>query len=203
MNNEPRPVDVRPTKLRQTLRWTVQTLGLFAVWFAFSGHTEIEFLIMGAVTAVSGTALTHWLFAGDHESRFRHVPYPFGWFIHGFFRSVLYTPWLLWQIVLSNLHVAYLVLHPRLPVEPSLVEFKTSLHSESAQVLLAQSITLTPGTVTVDVSNGRFMVHCLSTKSRQGMMEGDIQRKIGGIFSEPAPESVELTDVVSVEQVLP
>ena len=203
MNSEPRPVDVRPTKIRQTLRWTAQTLILFGVWFAFSGHTEIEFLIMGAVTAVTGTALTHWLFAGDQEMRFRHVPYGFGWVVHGIFRSILYAPWLLWEIALANLHVAYLVLHPRLPVEPSLVEFETSLSSESAQVLFAQSITLTPGTVTVDVSDGRFMVHCLSSKSRQGMEDGSIQRKVAGIFSEDAPESVQLTDVVTLEQVLP
>ncbi len=203
MNNEPSQVDVRPTKIRQALRWLIQTLLLFGVWFAFSGHTEIEFLIVGAVVAVIGTALTHWLFAGDQELRFRHVPYTLGWFIHGFFRSLLYLPWLLWEIALSNLHVAYLVLHPRMPVEPNLVEFETSLRSESAQVLLAQSITLTPGTVTVDVSDGRFMVHCLSAKSRQGMEEGSIQRKVAGIFRESAPERVELTDVVKVEQVLP
>ena len=203
MNNEPRQVDVRPTKIRQALRWTVQALALFGVWFAFSGHTEIEFLVMGAVAAVAGTALTHWLFAGDRESRFSHTPYPLGWFIHGFYRSAFYAPWLLWEIAISNLHVAYLVLHPRLPVEPSLVEFETSLHSETAQVLLAQSITLTPGTVTVDVSGGRFMVHCLSAKSRQGMEEGSIQRKVAGIFREPAPERVQLTDVVTLEQVLP
>ncbi|MXY60395.1 MAG: protein MnhE [Chloroflexi bacterium] len=203
MNNEPRPVDIRPTKLRQAFRWTVQTLALFAVWFAFSGHTEIEFLIMGAVAAVIGTALTHWLFAGDQEARFRHKPYPPSWFVPAMFRSILYAPWLLWQIALSNLHVAYLVLHPRLPVEPTLVEFETSLRSETAQVLLAQSITLTPGTVTVDVSNGMFMVHCLSAKSRQGMEEGSLQRKAAGIFAEEAPDSVQLTDVVAVEQVLP
>ena len=203
MNNEPRPVDVRPTKLRQTFRWTVQTLALFAVWFAFSGHTEIEFLIMGAVTAVAGTALTHWLFAGDQEARFRHIPYPPAWYFRATVRSILYLPWLLWEIALSNLHVAYLVLHPRLPVEPSLVEFETSLRSETAQVLLAQSITLTPGTVTVDVSDGVFMVHCLSAKSRQGMEEGSIQRKVAGIFAEEAPDGVQLTDVIAVEQVLP
>ena len=203
MNSEPRQVDVRPSKIRQTLRWTVQTLALFAVWFAFSGHTEIEFLIMGAVAAIAGTALTHWLFAGDQDPRFGHIPYPPVWFVRATFRSILYAPWLLWEIALSNLHVAYLVLHPRLPVDPTLVEFETSLHSETAQVLLAQSITLTPGTVTVDVSDGKFMVHCLSSKSRQGMADGSIQRKVAGIFSEPAPESVQLTDVVDVEQVLP
>lgn len=203
MNNEPRPVDVRPSKIRQALRWTVQTLALFAVWFAFSGHTQVEFLVAGAIVAVLGTALTHWLFAGDQELRFSHVPYPFGWFVHGFFRSLLYVPWLLWEIAVSNLHVAYLVLHPRLPVAPTLVEFDTSLQSETAQVMLAQSITLTPGTVTVDISGGRFIVHCLSAKSRQGMVDGSIQRKIAGIFSESAPESVELREVVSPEQVLP
>ncbi|MDE2836166.1 MAG: Na+/H+ antiporter subunit E [Chloroflexota bacterium] len=203
MNREPRQVDVRPTKIRQTLRWTVQTLALFAVWFAFSGHTEIEFLVVGAVVAVLGTALTHWLFAGDQDPRFMHVPYPFLWFVRGFFRSLLYIPWLLWEILVSNLHVAYLVLHPRLPVEPNLVGFDTSLQSETAQVLLAQSITLTPGTVTVDVTDGRFIVHCLSNKSRQGMEEGSIQRKVAGIFGESAPDRVRLTDVVRVEQVLP
>ena len=203
MSNEPPPADVQPSKMRQTLRWTVQTLLLFGVWLAFSGHTEIEFLVMGAAAAVTGTALTHWLFVGDQELRFRHVPYGFGWFVRGFLRSVLYAPWLLWEIALANLHVAYLVLHPRLPVDPVLVEFETSLHSESAQVLLAQSITLTPGTVTVDVSDGRFIVHCLSAKSTQGMEDGVIQRKVAGIFGEPAPESVRLADVTTVEQVLP
>lgn len=203
MNSEPPQMDVRPTKLRRMIRWTVQTLALFGVWFAFSGHTEIEFLVMGGIAAVAGTAVTHWLFTGDQELRFRHSPYPPGWFVRGFFRFMLYTPWLLWEIVLANLYVAYLVLHPRLPVQPSLVQFETSLHSESAQILLAQSITLTPGTVTVDVSEGVFMVHCLSVKSREGMEDGSIQRKVAGIFSEPAPERVELTDVVAIEQVLP
>lgn len=203
MNNESPQMDVRPTRIRQALRWTVQTLALFGVWFAFSGRTEGEFLVMGGLAALSGTVLTHWLFAGDQDRRFLHPPYPLGWFIRGFFRSVLYLPWLLWEILLSNLYVAYLVLHPGLPVKPSLVRFQTSLHSESAQVLLAQSITLTPGTVTVDVWDGNFMVHCLSEKSRQGMEDGSIQRKVAGIFSEPSPERVLLTDVVAVEQVLP
>lgn len=203
MNNEPPQVDVRPTKIRQALRWIVQTLVLFGVWFGFSGHTEGEFLVMGGIAAVAGTVITHWLFAGDQERRFQHPPYPIRWFVRGFFRSLLYAPWLLWEILLSNLNVAYLVLHPRLPVRPRLVQFETSLRSESAQVLLAQSITLTPGTVTVDVWDGKFMVHCLSEKSRQGMEEGSIQRKVAGIFSEPAPERVRLTDVVAVEQVLP
>ena len=64
-------------------------------------------------------------------------------------RFLLYLPWLAYQILASNIYVAYLVLHPRMPIDPSLVEFETSLQSERALVLLAQSITLTPGTVTV------------------------------------------------------
>jgi multicomponent Na+:H+ antiporter subunit E len=106
-----------------------------------------------------------------------------------------------WQIVLSNLHVVYLVLHPRMPIHPTLVEFQTTLVSERAQVTLAQSITLTPGTVTVDAFNGTFLIHCLSDTTRQGIADGVLQKKIAQVFGEPWEDKVELKDIVTPEQV--
>ena len=203
MSRESGPANARPARARLAIRWALQTLSFFGIWFAVSGHTEVEFLLMGVAAAVAGTALTHWLFSGDQEPRFQHIPYEPRWFLHAFYRAALYLPWMHWEILISNLHVVRLVLHPRLPVSPSLVMFHTSLRSEAAQVLLAQSITLTPGTVTVDVSKGRFIVHCLSEKSREGIEEGSIQRKIAEMFGDDAPEKVSLVDVTSLEQVLP
>ena len=200
---EAQPERRRDGKRRVAVAWGAQTLALFGVWMAFSGHTEIEFLLWGALAALAGTATTHWLFAGARESRYEHEARPVGAQARIALRAVPYALWLAWEIALSSLHVAYLVLRPGAPVAPSLVEFETSLRSESAQVLLAQSITLTPGTLTVDVSNGKFLAHCLSAKSRQGLEEGDIQRKVAWVFGESAPERVELRDVTTWEEVLP
>ena len=199
----PNPEQRRDSKKRVAAVWAVQTLLLFGVWLAFSGHMEIEFLLWGALAAFAGTATTHWLFAGARESRYEHSARPFAEEARMALRFAPYALWLAWAVALSSLHVAYLVLWPRAPVAPSLVEFETSLQSESAQVLLAQSITLTPGTLTVDVSNGKLLAHCLSAKSRQGLEEGGIQRKVAWVFGESAPERVELRDVTTWEEVLP
>ena len=160
-----------------------------------------EFIVLGAITAAIGVALSERLFTGTHEGLFSSAPMKVTWFVAVTVRLLLYIPWLSYQIIASNLHVVYLVLHPRMPIDPSLVEFDTTLTSESAQVLLAQSITLTPGTVTVDASNGRFLIHCLSRTTRLGIENGDIQTKVAKVFGEPWVERVTVTDIEAPGQV--
>ena len=201
MSSESSPAKRQPSKQRQIVRWTGQSLVLFGVWLAFSGYLYPEFLVLGAVSAVAGTATAGWLFHGTGDPRLEHPDRSYARDVRTALRFILYVPWLTWVAILSNLHVAYVVLHPKLPVDPTLVEFDTSLGSEQSQVLLAQSITLTPGTVTIDVSNGKLLVHCLSAKSRQGLVEGDIQRKVANVFEESAPDRVALTDITAFEQV--
>ena len=201
MSTEPRAAQSQPTKTRRLARWTAQSVIHFGVWLAFSGHFEPEFLALGVIAAIAATAAANWLFHGVYDPLFSGPRRSYGWIARAIVRFVLYIPWLLWEIVVSNFHVAYLVLHPKLPVAPSLVEFETTLVSERAQVLLAQSITLTPGTVTVDASNSKFVVHCLSAKSREGLEEGDIQRKVAGVFEEFAPDRVTLHEITSPSQV--
>ncbi len=192
----------RPSVSRRLLQWTLQTGLHFALWIVLSGHTEAEFLALGAVVAVGATFIANWLFHGIDDPVYAGPRRGLSWFAGVGLRFVLYIPWLAWEVVLSGLHVSYLALHPKMPIDPSLVEFETSLESERAQVLLAQSITLTPGTVTVDASNGRFVVHCLSEKSREGIEDGRIQRKVGSVFDEPAAARAALREVASLEQEL-
>jgi multicomponent Na+:H+ antiporter subunit E len=90
-------------------------------------------------------------------------------------RMIPYIPWLCWQIILANLDVAYRVLHPRMPIDPNVVRFRADLHTDFGKVLLANSITLTPGTVTIDVEGDEFIVHSLTKKARDGL--SDMQRK--------------------------
>jgi len=79
------------------------------------------------------------------------------------FWGVVYLPVLFYHIVRANLQVAYIVLHPELPIRPGVVKVKTGLKSPSARAALANSITLTPGTLTVDIdeAEGALYVHCL------------------------------------------
>ncbi len=174
---------------------------LFGLWVAFSGVFLTEFIVIGAITAVIAIAVSERMFVGTHEGVFSAAPPRVVWFARVVLRLLLYVPWLAYQIVFANFYVVYLVLHPRMPIEPSLVEFDTTLTSEAAQVLLAQSITLTPGTVTVDASGGRFLVHCLSRKTRQGIEDGDIQTKVAKVFGEPWVDKVNVTDIEAPGQV--
>ena len=185
---------------RMVRRFTQWAL-LFALWVAFSGVFLIEFIVVGMITAAVAVALSERLFAGTHEGLFSSAPARAPWFVGVTARLLLYIPWLFYQIIVSNIHVAYLVLHPRLSIDPTLVEFSSTLTSESAQVLLAQSITLTPGTVTVDASGGKFLIHCLSRKTRQGIEDGDIQTKVAKVFGEPWVEIVAVTDIEAPGQV--
>ncbi|MDA0799003.1 MAG: Na+/H+ antiporter subunit E [Chloroflexi bacterium] len=174
---------------------------LFALWMAFSGVFVAEFMIIGGISAVGAIAVSELLFRGSHEGTYASAPRSVPWYVKTVLRFLVYLPWLAYQIVISNFHVAFLVLHPKMPIDPTLVEFDTTLVSERAQVTLAQSITLTPGTVTVDASDGKFLIHCLSRTTRQGIEDGVLQKRVAQVFGEPWVEHVELTDIESASQV--
>ncbi len=99
-------------------------------------------------------------------------------------RFIMYIPWLLYQIVLSNFHVAYLALGPRRLIDPKIIKFKSKLESDISMVTFANSITLTPGTITVDVKDGVYYVHAVSKKVAEDLMTGEMEDRIAHIFME-------------------
>jgi len=78
---------------------------------------------------------------------------------------IIFIPALLWEIIKSNLDVAYRVLHPRMPINPGIVRVPVNLQSQYGKTILANSITLTPGTLTLDVSGQNFYVHWLNIQT--------------------------------------
>jgi multicomponent Na+:H+ antiporter subunit E len=98
-----------------------------------------------------------------------------------------YLPWLCWQIVLASLEVAYLVLHPRLPIQPQLIRFRAHLPHALARLSLATSITLTPGTVTLDTHGDEFLVHALTAAGAEALLspegDGTMQRRIAALYT--------------------
>jgi multicomponent Na+:H+ antiporter subunit E len=84
------------------------------------------------------------------------------------FWALCYAPVLLYYMIIANLDVAYRVIHPLMPIRPGIVKVKTVLSSESARTALANSITLTPGTLTVDIGDdGTMYVHCINVRETE------------------------------------
>jgi multicomponent Na+:H+ antiporter subunit E len=86
--------------------------------------------------------------------------------VHRYFWFIYYIPIFVWEMIKANLDVAYRVLHPLRPINPGLVKIKTNLKSDIAKTLLANSITLTPGTMTVDIKGDVLYIHWIDVKER-------------------------------------
>lgn len=101
-------------------------------------------------------------------------------------RLVTYVPWLLKEIAVANIQVARLVLDPRLPIDPVIVRFDTRLSTDLARTTFANSITLTPGTVTLDSEGSELVVHAL-TRGMADLAGGTMERRIAAVFGEAWP----------------
>lgn len=149
---------------------------MFALWIILSGRFDRFHLFLGIISSAIVSYLSSDLLF-EHTSLkkiFSLGP-----------RFFLYIPYLLYQIFLANLHVLYLAFHPRMMelIDPRIIKFRSRLKSDLARVTFANSITLTPGTITVYVSiDGDFSVHAIDEKSSEalpGRMEQEIAKTFG------------------------
>ncbi len=99
-------------------------------------------------------------------------------------RFCLYIPWLLKEIVVAAVGVAEKVLDPAMPVDPCVIVHRSPLTRPVSRVAFANSITLTPGTLTLDMEDGAFTVHCLAPDFAAGIENGDMERRIHRVFEE-------------------
>jgi multicomponent Na+:H+ antiporter subunit E len=97
-------------------------------------------------------------------------------------RLAVYAPYLLWEIAKANLQIAYVVLHPSLPIDPEMVEFEAAVWGDTPVTTLANSITLTPGTLTVSVTDRAFTIHSLTAGSRADLFDGGLERAVRFVF---------------------
>jgi multicomponent Na+:H+ antiporter subunit E len=95
---------------------------------------------------------------------------------------LLYLPWLFFKIVQSSLHLSKLILHPALPINPRLIRVETKLRHDAAVVLLGNSITLTPGTITAEVDHHSLIVHAMDEISAEEVTSGRLESKIAEVF---------------------
>ena len=173
-------------RAHQRKRWgrlILQFIALFVFWLILSGHYRAEFIVLGVLSAGLVTFLTHDLVSFVFERAPKEETAPWLALLR-IGRFLGYLPWLLYRIVLANIQIAIIVLNPRIPVAPALLQFRTRLRNTFAQVIVANSITLTPGTLAVNLEDGQYVVHVLVPTSVAKIREAKIQNKVGAIFLE-------------------
>lgn len=149
---------------------------LFLIWLILAASYDLVHMVLGVVAAVAVV----WLNPVAVQSSFRNVSW---WGLVGF------IPWLLIRVLKGGMHVTRLILSPSLPIQPQLIEYPTELESEGEVVIFGNSITLTPGTITVEVSADKLLVHAIDDESGRDLKEGALERKIGEAFRRRKPAS--------------
>ena len=148
---------------------------LFLTWVVFSGQMDGFHLTLGIISCAFVTWLSADLVFDD-----RHIGFlkraKEAWGMIG------YLAWLLLQIVLSNLHLLKLTFSSRAALQPQIIRYQSSLKSDFEKFLLANSITLTPGTVTIKIIGDTFYIHAISDFSAKGI-NGEMEKRIAKIFS--------------------
>ncbi|MCD6353222.1 MAG: Na+/H+ antiporter subunit E [Proteobacteria bacterium] len=149
---------------------------LFIFWCMLSGKFDSFHLTLGCLCSLVVAYLSYdLLFANVRVGDIRIIIQ----------RFIAYMPWHFYEIALSNFHVARLVLSPKMPIDPHIIKFKTKLESDISLMALATSITLTPGTITIDITNdGEFIVHALDKKAADDLNTGEMEDRIAHIFME-------------------
>jgi multicomponent Na+:H+ antiporter subunit E len=134
-------------------------------WLLLSGRLDMLHLGFGLVCSFLVALVSHDLLMKDSKGILRRLVIPI--------RLIPYLGWLVFQIIMANLQVARIVINPKMPIRPGIIRFRSKLIGDVAQTTLANSITLTPGTMTLDIVEGDFYIHCLAIKDEAKILEDE------------------------------
>ncbi|OGP65844.1 MAG: hypothetical protein A2169_13385 [Deltaproteobacteria bacterium RBG_13_47_9] len=151
---------------------------LFVFWICLSGQFDIFHLTLGVISCALVSRIS-----GNLLFREKSIRSAYPWEV---LRFLTYLPWLLCQIVLANIHVAYLVLHPKMLtlIDPHIIRFKVKLKTDIGLTTFGNSITLTPGTITVLIHEESFYVHAINQKVADDLLTGEMEDRVAQIYKE-------------------
>lgn len=144
------------------------TMGLFAFWLLMSGIYTPFLVLAGLGASIGVAALALRMEVADPEG------YPVRFSV----AVVAYWPWLFKEILVSGWRVARIIVDPRLPVSPVLVRLRPTQRTSVGLATHGNSITLTPGTITVEAGYGEFVVHALTREAGAGLEGSEMDRRI-------------------------
>jgi len=144
---------------------------LFGVWLLLSGHYTPLLLGLGGVSTLLVVAISLRMDVVDHEGHPLHLG----------LRILWYWPWLMVQVLRANVDVARRVLSPSLPISPRMFKVRATQRTDLGRVIYANSITLTPGTVSVELEDSVILVHALTAEAAEDLREGTMNRLVVGV----------------------
>ncbi|MHC4457308.1 MAG: Na+/H+ antiporter subunit E [Planctomycetota bacterium] len=129
----------------------------FVVWMILTWSLDLQIVIAGLIASAAVAVLFHEILPKEHRIFFSPVR---------IFWLLVYLPVFFYYVIKANFDVVYRALHPKMPINPGIVKIKTILKTEAGITALANSITLTPGTLTVDLTDdGYLYIHWINVKS--------------------------------------
>ena len=149
---------------------------MLTFWVFFSGLLDWWHLSWGVLSSALVAFISHDFLFTDIRSKGK---------LREAANFLRYVPWLLYQILIANIHIAYLVLHPRMAtiIDPHIIRFRTRLKKDLAIVTFANSITLTPGTITILIQDDIFYVHGIDQRVIVGL-PGQMEQRVDAIYTE-------------------
>ncbi|MBL4623011.1 MAG: Na+/H+ antiporter subunit E [Immundisolibacteraceae bacterium] len=154
--------------MNRLVHGTSLALTLAVIWYLLSGHTEALLLGLGCGSAATITWLALRMDLIDHEGHPLHLT----------FRAPLFWVWLMWEIIKANGQVIKIILDPKLPINPRRFRVPASQKTDIGKVIYANSITLTPGTICLDVTESDLDIHALTADGELGLKSGEMDRLV-------------------------
>ncbi len=150
------------------MKYIILACTLILFWMLLSGHTSVLLLTLGLASIV----LVTWLVSRMDRNDNAPVRMLFS------IKFVSYLGWLIWQVIITNIDVAKRIWNPSLPIKPASRKIKVNIKDPLIKTIYANSITLTPGTVTTEVGEDYFIVHALNSEGLDELEEGDMERRL-------------------------
>ncbi len=146
---------------------------LFVFWNVITATFVVYEIVLGAICAAFVAAISLSILAHSIDSRITPkvmLRFPF------------FALALIWEIIKANIDVARIIISTKLPIAPRIIEYETYLPDDLPRTVFADSITLTPGTVTLELEEGVLYVHCLAPHHEEGLREGRLERMVAWLF---------------------
>lgn len=152
-------------------KFAISSVCLFIVWLLLSGFIKTNFLVLGGLSSmfVAWLAIKLDIFSDNSEHLKINI------------RAISYAPYLLKEMIKSNLHVARIILHPKLPIDPQAVWIEASQKTDIGLAIHANSLTLTPGTISLAVEGNKLHIHAITSVTAQGAIEGHIDKRVANL----------------------
>lgn len=148
--------------------FAISFINLALLWLLLSGYFKTTLLVLGVISCILVTVLARRMkvyLTNDERLKFA-------------LRMPFYLPWLFKEILLANLHVARKVLKSVSAIQPQCLTIKPNQKTNTGIALLANSITLTPGTISIDYDDQNLLVHALTDETAEGVIDGEMDKRI-------------------------